>query len=146
MTTRRDEIPKQKHVDQLPLLRGYVYFSEMDFEVDFLIRSDVPDVLQRREVIPATGGGPYLTKVELGWVINGATGRKPKYFPSACYFTKSVEVHPLCVTSADFVYASSTDGPGLSHDDDLKLMNSVQISVTQCKDGHISMEVYWQQV
>lgn len=49
----------------------------MDFQVDFLIRSDVPEVLQPREVIPATGGGPYITKVELGWVINGATGRKP---------------------------------------------------------------------
>lgn len=107
----------------------------MDFQVDLLICSDVPNVLQPREVIPATGGGPYVTKVEPGWVINGATGRKPKYFPSACYFTKSVEVHPMCVTFADFVCASSTDGPGLSHDDDLKLMNNVEISVTQCKDG-----------
>ena len=41
----------------------------------------------------------------------------------------------MCVASADFVDASSTDGPGLSHDDDLKLMTNVEISVTQCKDG-----------
>ena len=76
MPIRRDEIPKQEHVDQWPRLGGYVYCSEMDFQVDFLNSFRCPRRFAE-EVIPATGGGPYITKVDLGWVINGATGRKP---------------------------------------------------------------------
>ena len=110
----------------------------MDSQVELLIGTDVPEALQPREVIPSIDGGPYATRVDLGWVINGPTGTKPKYVPSSCFFVKSVQAHPMCVACADFTDAFLTDDQGLSRDD-LKFMNIVEDSVTQCGDGHYQM-------
>ena len=140
MPVTKDEIPKQDDVDRWPHLKGYVHLPELDSQVDLLIGSDVPEALQPREVIPATGGGPYATKVDLGWVINGPTGRKSKYVPSSCYFVKTTEVHPMCVACADFADASLTDDLGLPCDD-LKFMNIVEDSITLCEDGHYQVSL-----
>ena len=78
---------------------------------------------------------PYTSKVEFGWLINGPTGRKARYVPSACYLTKSIGVHPMCVACADLTDACLNDGTGTSRED-LKFMNIVEDSVMQCEDGH----------
>ena len=135
MPVARDEIPRQEDVERWPHLRGHMYLTELDSQVDLLIGADVPEALQPREVIPAIDGGPYATRVDLGWVMNGPTGRKPKYVPSSCFFVKSVQAHPMCVACADFTDAFLTDDQGLSRDD-LKSMNIVEDSVTQCEYGH----------
>ena len=124
MPVSKDEVPKQEDVDRWPHLRGFVYLTELNSQVDLLIGSDVPEALQPKEVIPAVGGGPYASKVAFGWVINGPTGRKPRYVPSACYLTKSIGVHPMCVACADLTDACLNDGTGTSRED-LKFMNIV---------------------
>ena len=53
-----------------------MYLSDLNSRVDLLIGADVPEALHLREVIPAADGGPYPTRVDLGWVINVPTGRK----------------------------------------------------------------------
>ena len=89
MPVSKDEIPKQEDVERLPHLRGYVELTEIDSQVELLISTNVPEALHPREVIPAANGGPYATRVDLGWVINGPTGRKLKYVP-LCFFC---EIH-----------------------------------------------------
>ena len=74
--------------------------------VDLFTGSDVPKALQPKDVIPAAGGGPYSSKVKLGRVINGPTRREPKYVFSACYLTKSVDIHAMSMACADFVEGS----------------------------------------
>jgi len=49
--------------------------------MELLIGADVPEALQLREIIPATDGGPYASKVDLGLLVNGRTMRKQKYVP-----------------------------------------------------------------
>ncbi|KAK3733837.1 hypothetical protein QZH41_000403 [Actinostola sp. cb2023] len=43
-----------------------------------LIGLDVPQCREPKEIINSQDGGPYATRVDLGWVINGPTGRKSK--------------------------------------------------------------------
>ena len=56
-------------------------FSDPMTPVDLFTGSDVPEALQPKDVIPAAGGVPYSSKVKLGRIINGPTGREPKYVP-----------------------------------------------------------------
>jgi len=81
MPVAKHEIATQEDVERWPHLRGYVNLPELDSQVELLIGANVPEALQPRQVIPAVDGGPYATRVDLGWVINGPTGRKMKYVP-----------------------------------------------------------------
>ena len=139
MPVSKDEIPKQEDVERWPHLRGYVELTELDSQVELLIGANVPEALQPREVIPAANGGPYATRVDLGWVINGPTGRKLRYVPS-CFFVKSMEAHPMCVACADFADTSLSDDVCLSRDD-LKFMNIVKDSAMQCEDCHYQISL-----
>ena len=97
MPVAKHEIPTQEDVERWPHLRGYVNLPEVESQVELLIGANVPKALQPREVIPAVDEGPYATRVDLGWVINGPTGRKMKYVPSSGFFVKFTEAHPMCV-------------------------------------------------
>ena len=140
MPVAKDEIPKQEDVERWPHLRGFVHQQELDSHVELLIGANVPEALQPREVIPAISGGPFATRVDLGWVINDPTGRKPKYVPSSCFFMKSVEAHLMCIACADFADASPSDDLGLSRDD-LRFLNIVEDSVKHCEDGHCQISL-----
>ena len=59
--------------------RIFQTFSDPMTPVDLFTGSDVPEALQPKDVIPAAGGVPYSIKVKLGRIINGPTGREPKY-------------------------------------------------------------------
>ena len=140
MPVVKDEIPKQEDVERWPHLQGYVYLAELNSKVDLLIGADVPEALQPREVVPASDGGPYATRVDLGWVINGPTGRKQKFVPSSSFFVNCKETHPMCIACADFADATLSDGLSMSRDD-LKFMNIVEDSVMQCEDGHYQVSL-----
>ena len=139
MPVGRDEIPKQKDVERWSHLQGHVYLTDLNSGVDLLIGADVPEALQPREMIPAADGGPYATRVDLGWVINGSTGRKQKYVPCSSFFITS-KTHPMCAACTDLVDAPHSDGLSMSRDD-LKFMNIVEDSVVQCADGHYQVSL-----
>ena len=140
MPVSRDEIPKQEDVERWSDLQGHVYLTDLNSGVDLLIGADVPEALQPREIIPAADGGPYATRVDLGWVINGPTGRKQKYVPCSSFFITSKETHPMCAACTDLVDAPFSDGLSMSRDD-LKFMNIVEDSVVQCADGHYQVSL-----
>ena len=62
MPVTRNEIPRQEDVERWLHLRGHMYLTELDSQVDLLIGADVPEALQPREIIPAIDGGPYATR------------------------------------------------------------------------------------
>ncbi|KAL9961445.1 hypothetical protein ACROYT_G030386 [Oculina patagonica] len=128
----KDEIPRQEDVERW---LGYVHLSELNSKVDLLIGANVPEALQPREAIPACDGGPYATRVDLGWVINCPTGRKQNYVPSSSFFIKCKETHPMCAACADFADASPSNGLSTSRDD-LTFMNIMEDSSVKCEDGH----------
>ena len=140
MPVGRDEIPKQEDVERWLHLQGHVYLTDLNSGVDLLIGADVPEALQPREIIPAADGGPYATRVDLGWVINGPTGRKQKYVPCSSFFITSKETHPMCAVCTDLVDAPYSDGLSMSRDD-LKFMNIVEDLVVQCADGHYQVSL-----
>ena len=74
-----------------------------------------------REIIPAADSGPYTTRVDLGWVINGPTGRKQKYVPYSSFFITSKKTHPMCAACIDLMDAPYSYGLSMSRDD-LKFM------------------------
>ena len=57
----------------------FLTFGDPMTPFDLFTESDVPEGLQPKDVIPATDGGPCSSKVKLARVINGLTGREPKY-------------------------------------------------------------------
>ena len=59
--------------------RVFRTFSDPMAPVDLFTGSDVQEALQPKDVIPAAGAGPYSSEVKLGRIINGQTGREPKY-------------------------------------------------------------------
>ncbi|XP_028416433.1 uncharacterized protein LOC114540499 [Dendronephthya gigantea] len=72
----KDEIPTQEDVDLWRYLHGYVHLPKINSEVELLIGANVPEALQPIQIINSQDGGPYASKVALGWVINGPVGRK----------------------------------------------------------------------
>ena len=136
----KDEIPKQEDVERWPHLRDHVRLPELDSQVELLIGANVPEALQPKEVIPAVEGGPYATRVHLGWAINGPISRKLRNVQSCFLVEGSVEAHPMCVACVDFVDTSLNDDVCMSRDD-LKFMNIVEDSVTQCEDDHYQISL-----
>lgn len=65
---------KQEDIDPWPHLAG-VTVHKIEAEVGLLIGSDVPEVMEPREVRPSRNGGPYATRTVFGWVVNGPLGR-----------------------------------------------------------------------
>ena len=127
-----EEIPTMHDVERWSHLQGHVQLNTLQSEVGLLIGVNVPEALEPKEIIPSRNGGPYATKTELGWTINGPTGRKNS--SSACFFLKS-ELHPMCISCTDFldVYDDSKTAPSR---EDMKFMEIVEGSIQQEEDLH----------
>ena len=65
---------KQEDIDRWPHLAG-ITVHKIEAEVGLLIVSDVPEVMEPKEVRPSRNGGPYATRTVFGWVVNGPLGR-----------------------------------------------------------------------
>ena len=98
-------------------------------EVELLI----PEALQPIQIIGSQDGGPYASKVALGWVINGPIGRKFRGALHASFFTQ-MKVHPMYAVCTNFIDAS--DSHKEMSRDDLQFMNIVETSVRWTTDNH----------
>lgn len=70
MPVHNGNIPHQNDISQWSYL-GDVYLPEINSEIELLIGSDVPRVLEPLDVIQSVGDGPYAVKTLLGWTVNG---------------------------------------------------------------------------
>ena len=79
---------KQEDTDRWPHLAG-VTVHKIEAEVGLLIGSDVPEVMEPREVRPSKNGGPYATRTVFGWVMNGPLGRAQRSVARTANFIKA---------------------------------------------------------
>ena len=61
-------------------VQRWQYLSEVkipntDADASLLIGSDIPEILELKQVIPSQNGGPYATRTTLGWVVIGKLGK-----------------------------------------------------------------------
>lgn len=130
----KDEIPTQEDADRWQYLQGHVYLPTINAKVELLIGANVPQALQPKQIIGSQDGGPYATKVALGWIINGPVGRKLGKAMHASFFTRT-EVHPMCAACSDFLDASDINENVMSRNDQ-RFMNIVESSVKKTSDNH----------
>ena len=129
----KDEIPTQEDVDHWQYLQGHVYLPTINAKVELLIGANVPQALEPKQIIGSQDGGPYATKVALGWIINGPVGRRLRKPMHASFFTRT-ELHPMYAACSDFLDASDINEKGMSRNDHL-FMNIVESSVKN-SDNH----------
>ena len=120
--------------------RMLLTFNDPMKPVDLFTESDVPEALQPKDIIPAAGGGPYSSKVKLGRVTKGPTGREPKYVFLLVIAPESVDIHAMSMACADFTDACLNHGIGMSRQD-LKFMNTVGGSFIKCEEGHYQVRL-----
>ena len=68
------DIASREDINRWPHLNG-VKVPAINAEIGLLIGSNVPQVLQPREIRVGEHRGPYATKTLLGWTVNGPLGR-----------------------------------------------------------------------
>lgn len=78
-----DNIPRQEELSAWPYLNS-VEIPVIDADVEFLIGTNVPKVMEPWEVVNSNGEGPYAIRTLLGWVINGPL-REGSETESSCH-------------------------------------------------------------
>jgi len=73
LSVAAENIATQEDIDRWPHLSG-IQLPKIDTNVDLLIGTDVPEILEPKEVRPSSQGGPYATTTVFGWVINSPLG------------------------------------------------------------------------
>lgn len=70
MPVHRENIPRQSDLQGWPHLK-HVHLPEIDSEIDLLMGTNVPKVLEPLQVIQSVNSGPYAIRTMLGWTVNG---------------------------------------------------------------------------
>lgn len=70
MPVSRVNIPQQEDIANMSYVRN-IKLNNMDAEVDLLIGTDAPKVMEPWELINSQGEGPYAVQTRVGWVITG---------------------------------------------------------------------------
>lgn len=133
----KEEIPTQEDVDRWPQLQERLHLEKLDSGVDLLIGVDVPEALRPKETI-RTDGGPYATKVELGWVINGPVERRQIARCTGAFLSKA---HPdtVCQACSDLKDAyGDSRGPS---EEDRKFLENAEKTIKQCDDKHYEVSL-----
>ena len=61
----------------------------IDANVELLIGSDAPEILEPKEIRASRNGGPYASRTILGWVVNGPLGRASSCETQTANFIKA---------------------------------------------------------
>ena len=138
----RDSVPNQQDVDRWPHLKG-IKFPCIDSEVGLLIGSDVPEVLQPREVRESRDGGPFATRTIFGWVMNGPLGRRGSQTRTANYVEADAQLsqqfQQFCNREFnDSIYETKTS---MSRNDQRALQ--IMEDTVRLTNGHYEMALPW---
>jgi hypothetical protein len=138
----RESVPNQRDVNRWPHLKG-INIPRIDAEVGLLIGSDVPEVLQPREVRESKDGGPFATRTIFGWVLNGPLGRNDCQIPTANFVQANAQLNQqfeqFCNREFDdSIYESKIS---MSQNDQraLKIMEDT----VKLTNGHYEMALPW---
>lgn len=66
----REQIPNQDDIQEWRYLKE-VKLPYIDADIGLLIGNDIPQLMERWNVINSQGTGPYAVDTRIGWVVNG---------------------------------------------------------------------------
>lgn len=93
-------------------------------EVELLIGTDTPKVMEPLEIINSKGDGLFAVRTHLGWIVNGLLGRHDGteiacHQTVQCNRTSIAKVEQLLISqyNQDFSEKASEDKPEMSMED-----------------------------
>ena len=145
MPVTTNNIVTQEELAKWPYLSD-VRIPCIDANVDMLIGTNVPKVLEPWEVVNSQENGPYAVRTVLGWVVNGPLRDGENSKPKTRFSVAAVNRISVCKLEEmlnnqynhDF-NERSTEEKGMSREDIrfLKIMDES----AQLQDGHYSMKM-----
>ena len=137
-----ESVPRQEDVDRWPHLKG-VRIAEIDARVGLLIGHDVPKALEPKEVKESQDGGPYATRILLGWAINGPLGRNGNASRTSNFIRRDNELAHMFqrFCNMEFNYSLLDNKREMSLDDKTAL--EIMESSAVLKEGHYEIALPW---
>lgn len=144
MPVTPNNIVSQEELSQWPYLSD-VQIPCIESNVDMLIGTNVPKVLEPWEVVNSQGNGPYAVKTVLGWVVNGPlrdgeNKLKTGFSMAAINRISMCKLEEMLNNQYNHDFNErSTEEKGMSREDIrfLKIMDES----AQLQDGHYSMKM-----
>ncbi|XP_032416528.1 uncharacterized protein LOC116718567 isoform X3 [Xiphophorus hellerii] len=136
-------VPQQEDIDKWPYLQS-IKLHDIDADVDLLIGTDAPKVMEPWELINSQEEGPYAVWTRVGWVINGplrSERNKTGYhaFTVNKISVKHLETMLIEQYNHDFNEKTSQEQIEMSRED-IKFMNIMNNSA-QLKNGHYCVDL-----
>ena len=146
MPVSRLNIPQQEDIAKWSHLRN-IELHHLDAEVDLLIETDAPKVMEPWELINSQREGPYVVRTRVGWVINGPlrSGNNSGVKTGCSVVTtnrisvKHLEEMLISQCNHDISEKTSVERLEMSRED-IKFMKTVQ-STTELKSGHYCFDL-----
>ena len=130
-----DDIPVQSDVERWFYLKD-INLPCIGADIELLIGSDAPRLLEPHEVQRSEDGGPYAVRTLLGWTINGPLGRPSK----SGHTTKRIQSHAVLdqqfarFCEIEFNDSQFSIEKGLSQDDKRAL--AIMEESAELRGGH----------
>lgn len=137
-----DDIPRQSDVDRWPYLQG-IQVPGIDAEIDLLIGNDASKALEPKEIRKSRDGGPYATRTQFGWTINGPLSRMSNSTRTANRIQSSCELNMQFEKFCEMEFNDSQfDAKKAMSQEDKRALNIMEQSVT-LRDGHYEVALPW---
>ena len=130
-----DDIPVQSDVERWFYLKD-INLPCIDADIELLIGSDAPKLVEPHEVQRSGDGGPYAVRTLLGWTINGPLGRPSKSVRT----TNRIQSHAVLdqqftrFCEMEFNDSQFSIEKGLSQDDERAL--AIMEESAELRGGH----------
>ncbi|KAK0146738.1 hypothetical protein N1851_013945 [Merluccius polli] len=141
----KGNIPTQQDIEKWKYLND-IRIPELDAEVEILIGTNAPKLMEPWEVINSEGDGPYAVRTLLGWVVNGPLRGNSGCCQRSCSTVYAnrisiVRLEELLVSqyNQDFNEKSLEEKQEMSRED-LRFMKILEKS-TCIQDGHYCMDL-----
>ena len=137
-----DDMPVQSDVERWFYLKD-IDLPCIDADIELLIGSDVPELLEPHEVQRSEDGGPYAVRTLLGWTINGPLGRASKAARTSNRIQSHVVLDQQFVRFCEMEFNDSQFSieKGLSQDDK-RALAIMEDSAELC-GGHYEVALPW---
>ena len=141
----KGNIPTQQDIEKWKYLND-IRIPELDAEVEILIGTNAPKLMEPWEVINSEGNGPYAVRTLLGWVVNGPLRGNSGCCQRSCSTVYAnrisiVRLEELLISqyNQDFNEKSLEEKQEMSRED-LRFMKVLEKS-TCIRDGHYCMDL-----